>query len=176
VDIIGKGATLLGAGTTEPDTANPNPTNEIRNCEEDVAVAGDGEHLVKGVTATGLLADSVTATVVAEFGFVVASDNNWIISNVARNISAPTTEPDSGAFQGVGFYVTGNSNWLSENTASDTAEHGFTINGNNNRLDHNVAFDTRDNGFNVDKGQFNVLDSKSASGNRDDGFFVGEAG
>src|ERR1700704_1878513 len=58
VDIIGKGATLLGAGTTEPDTANPNPTNEIRNCEEDVAVAGDGEHLVKGVTATGLLADS----------------------------------------------------------------------------------------------------------------------
>src|SRR6267143_3841662 len=79
-------------------------------------------------------------------------------------------------FQGVGFVVTGNGNWLSDNTARFNYEHGFTIDGQNNRLDYNLSYNNNDNGFNVEKGVCNVLDSNSASGNNGEGFLIGEAG
>ena len=79
-------------------------------------------------------------------------------------------------FQGVGFVVTGNGNWLSDNTARANFEHGFTIDGHSNRLDHNLAYYNGDNGFNVEKGVGNTFDTNVAGGNTDEGFLVGEAG
>jgi parallel beta-helix repeat protein len=154
IQIDGKGAKLLGAGTRVAATANPTPTNLVAGCDENVIIEGDGKHFVQGVTSTNS----------SDGGFIVSSNHNRLDANVAR---------DNGD---QGFTVTGNYNKLTRNIATDSAENGFKIDGMCNRLVLNSSHDNIDNGFNVEHGVSNILDSNVAEANGDDGFLLAGGG
>ena len=160
--VEGLDADVLGTGklAPRPDGA---PSNTITGCQQGIVLNGDGDHFVQGVTVTRS----------TDGAFVVESDENKLIGNIARQAEAWA---NSDTIEGNGFVISGNKNELVSNVASDVESEdggaGFSIEGDSNILEHNLSKDNVAYGYLV-SGAANVLNGNTALKNELHGFFVG---
>lgn len=170
----GRGASLLGAGGSRTRGASSTTANRVIGCDQNVVVAGEGNHVVAGVTT---MLSGVS-------GFTVASDKNELTGNSVLKYfptALPASDPnfvEPIANEGNGFVVEGGQNALSKNVSDDNEGedgdgNGFVVEGAKNHLEGNIARDNVVYGFSV-IGSWNTLDGNAAIKNEDDGFNIGE--
>jgi parallel beta-helix repeat protein len=159
----GLDAEVVGGGKP-PAAPGATPANLVTGCEQGVVLRGEGDHLVQGVTVTRS----------TDGAFVVESDKNKLVGNLARQVEA---WGNSDTLEGNGFVIAGNKNEIVGNVAADVENEedgaGFAIEGNENILEHNISKDNVAYGYLV-SGHGNVLNDNTALKNEMHGFFVAE--
>jgi parallel beta-helix repeat protein len=135
----------------------------VTNCTDGVILGGSGHHDVQSLVVT---TDEPFSDVGDKGGiaFLVASDQNKLNQNVARN----TTSQVATLIQnGIGYKVEGNKNQLQSNAAANS-NSGFLVLGSGNKLSRNTTGDCL-GGFGV-SGSSNHLSANVAARSSATGF------
>ena len=140
-------------------------------CFRGVILEGTGGHLVRNVKVTnsdigiesrsdGNVIEKSKAIGIAEDGFIITGNNNWLINNLAQGNDS-------------GFYILGSNTCLLRNKALDNQSGlGFDISSDHNQLLRNVSkSNTNGSGFGV-SGDNNWLVRNNAKENERDGIGV----
>jgi parallel beta-helix repeat protein len=129
----------------------------VVGCRNGVFLAGDGKHLVRGVTVQGAADDGLDSN-------EDAPGNKIFASTFARSGND-------------GMHVTSDKNKLRGNTATQNAGDGIDLvsTADKNTLIGNAATESRDDGIEIGGSKNKVLKS-TATGNTEDGIDFADAG
>lgn len=165
-DLDTSGDTAQGIGLLGKKSKVTN--GSVVGCQNGIFLAGDGKHLVQGVTVQGSLDDGVDSNEDAHKnkiydstfvqsgsdGIAIYSDKNKIARNTLSQNLGDGIDVDGGS----------DKNKLIENTATQNESSGIEVGGSKNKIVGCTANDNADAGFDLG-GSKNLVRGGSAQGN-----------